>query len=341
MGDVLLTTPFIRQLRHSMPSARIDIITGAKFEEILRHNPQLDNVHSYRRDATPADIAQFRSEILTSLNSGKFDLVIDLQRNRRSARLRRAMGVSLVKLNKYRLPKLALVYAKAKALGNLPHVADRYRQTATQPEVEDDGDGLELWLPEERHLTEYPPRSRIVPPQPALRIALAPGAGHATKRWLPEGFAAAAAEVAKKYNATIVLLGGPEERDLCEGIRQQIGEGTTTINAAGADSVYQTARELDRCSLLLTNDSAAVHIAAARRIPVVCIYGSTVPAFGFSPYRVPQRIVEFQELGCRPCTHIGRAACPKGHFSCMRGIESSDVTTAIYSLLDEQAGAAR
>lgn len=85
-------------------------------------------------------------------------------------------------------------------------------------------------------------------------------------------------------------------------------------DASGATSIYETARVLDKADGLLCNDSGILTLA--RRVPVAAVFGSTVREFGFAPFRVPNVIIE-QELDCRPCTHIGRAECPLGHFKCM------------------------
>jgi heptosyltransferase-2 len=119
----------------------------------------------------------------------------------------------------------------------------------------------------------------------------------------------------KKNSCEIVLLGGVADKEICEKISQNASFKIT--DKSGATSVFETARELDSCNLLITNDTGVMHIAAARRIPVVAIFGSTVTEFGFAPFRVENRVVEIEKLPCRPCTHIGRAECPLGHFKCM------------------------
>jgi heptosyltransferase-2 len=75
-----------------------------------------------------------------------------------------------------------------------------------------------------------------------------------------------------------------------------------------------------------------MHLASARLIPTVAIFGSTVKELGFAPYAVPSRIVE-HDVACRPCSHIGKATCPKGHFACMVGITVEKVVSALNELL--------
>jgi len=76
-----------------------------------------------------------------------------------------------------------------------------------------------------------------------------------------------------------------------------------------------------------------MHLAQARNRNLVAIFGSTVKEFGFFPTSSNSRVVEAANIPCRPCSHIGRAECPKGHFNCMNTIQVEEVVRAILSLL--------
>jgi len=75
------------------------------------------------------------------------------------------------------------------------------------------------------------------------------------------------------------------------------------------------------CSVIYTNDSGTMHIACATKVPVVGFFGSTVEEFGFYPYKNQNLVLEMNNLGCRPCTHIGRKSCPLSHLRCMNEIK--------------------
>ena len=77
-----------------------------------------------------------------------------------------------------------------------------------------------------------------------------------------------------------------------------------------------------------------MHIAAARQVPIVAIFGSSVKELGFTPYRSPNQIIE-HKVWCRPCSHIGRESCPLGHFKCMNEIETTEVIQAILPFLNK------
>ncbi len=162
-------------------------------------------------------------------------------------------------------------------------------------------------------------------------IAFAPGSIWATKRWLPERFAEVAKYfVQKKYR--VVLVGGKEDRQLCENICSQAGSDCIVI-AAGDLSLLQSAELIRRCSVLLSNDSAPLHLATAVQTPVVAIFGATVPQFGFAPRGKHDMVLGVEGLSCRPCAIHGGNRCPIGTFDCMNKMSVQTVVRAMEKIL--------
>jgi heptosyltransferase-2 len=206
-------------------------------------------------------------------------------------------------------------------------------------------------------------------------VAVAPGARWATKRWPPESFAAAARELARGGPAGpavspdagsdagptrgghaagptagdgesagpngspgrgVVVLGSAEDRAAAGVVSRLLREaGTPVLDLAGRLPLLASAAALARCDVVLTNDSGLMHVAAALGVPAVALFGSTAPQLGFAPYRSPARVLGVEGLPCRPCTHVGRPACPLGHFRCMRGIVPAAAAGAGRELLAE------
>jgi len=81
--------------------------------------------------------------------------------------------------------------------------------------------------------------------------------------------------------------------------------------------------------VLVTNDSAPLHLATAVGTPVVAIFGPTVPGFGFGPRGPRDAIVEHPSLACRPCSAHGPQVCPLGHHRCMRELSVASVLAAV------------
>ena len=155
-------------------------------------------------------------------------------------------------------------------------------------------------------------------------IALAPGSIWGTKRWPYYG------ELAQRLDQPVIVLGGKEDRALGEEI--VAASSGRAKNAAGELSLRGSAALIAKARLLITNDSAPLHMATAVGTPIVAIFGPTLPSFGFGPRGPQDRIVEHHHLACRPCSSHGPAVCPLGHHRCMRELGVEVVIEAIERL---------
>jgi heptosyltransferase-2 len=152
-------------------------------------------------------------------------------------------------------------------------------------------------------------------------VALAPGSIWGTKRW--PGYAALAAAI----DAPVVAVGGREDAALADAI--VAAAPSRAHNAAGALGLRASAALIERAAVLVTNDSAPLHLATAVGTPVVAIFGPTVPAFGFGPRGPRDQVVERAALSCRPCSAHGPQVCPLGHHRCMRELSVESVIAAV------------
>jgi len=164
-------------------------------------------------------------------------------------------------------------------------------------------------------------------------VALAPGSIWGSKRWpyyreLAERLAA---------RVGILVVGGPEDAGLAADITAAVARsGGQAVSGCGRLTVRQAAEAIRRAAVLVTNDSAPLHLAQAVDTPTVAIFGSTVPSFGFGPRGPRDRVVQVDGLPCRPCSAHGPPSCPLGHHLCMKSLSVQDVLQAI-----EETGALR
>ncbi|MCS6965387.1 MAG: glycosyltransferase family 9 protein [Candidatus Kapabacteria bacterium] len=328
LGDVLLATPLIRQLRHHFPEAELMAVVRRQYGDLLAYNPRLTAVVLYETEGPFWQARTERQALRRGLVAPDQELwIVDLHRNVRTWYLRWGKRAQLFRAPKERWRKLLLVWAKRWGWWSLSSIPERYRKAVAELNVEGDGDGLEFWLPEERTAAVYPPAMRPWP-QGFRRIALVPGARHATKRWLSEHFIALGYQL-HQWGCELVVIGAPDDAESARSVAAALPEAELVVTP----SLLDLARRLDTVDLVVGNDSGILHLAAARRIPVVVLFGSTVPELGFVPVGVPSAIVQYP-IPCRPCTHIGRRHCPQGHFRCMRAIEPRHVLHSI-TLLQE------
>ena len=164
-------------------------------------------------------------------------------------------------------------------------------------------------------------------------VGIAPGSVWATKRWLPERFAEISDLLIKEAGAKVIFLGSNEDEELCSETANLMEEKPVIL--AGKTNVLQSAAIISKCKVILSNDSAPVHIASAMKKPVVAIFGSTIPEFGFAPYGEGNIVIE-KKMECRPCGIHGKNRCPEKHFKCMTEITTKEVVQALLTRLSIQ-----
>jgi heptosyltransferase-2 len=161
------------------------------------------------------------------------------------------------------------------------------------------------------------------------KIAIFPGSVWATKRWTEEGFENVG-QMLTKMGYQVELLGGPDEKPLCEKIAGKI-PGAKVL--AGKMSIAETIKNLQDYDLVISNDSAPTHMAAYKGVPIVTIFGPTTKELGFRPWSNQAKIVENNSINCRPCGAHGHQVCPLTHHECMKTISATQVYGAIEELL--------
>ncbi len=324
LGDVILSTFVVRLLRNAFPKAQIDFLVAKDFSIVYKFNPRVNRIIEY--DKSKPIFLHF-IDTLSINNPWHYDAIIDLQNNFRSWISTWGKTSSFFRFDKRRFYKFKLVYLKKRKKEFFP-IPILYAKTFPNLLNYDDGFGLELWT--SKDVSTYIPFTKEISSIKLNKVAIAPGAKHFTKRLPTDKFVELINLLQSKYGSEILLIGDTGDLEICNSIFEQT---KSVVNLAGKTDVIQTAEILDECDLVISNDSAVVHIASARKVPVIQIFGSTVPEFGFVPFLTPNKIVENNNLACRPCTHFGKPRCPLKHFRCMKELEVSDIIKEINELL--------
>lgn len=160
-------------------------------------------------------------------------------------------------------------------------------------------------------------------------IGVSPGAAYGNaKRWLPERFAEAAIDLARRCDSGVALFGSPDEKELCEKVRRIVKEsGVKTVNFAGAAKLDEFVAMASACVAFLTNDSGAMHVASAVGVPTVAVFGAT-DHVATGPTGPLASIVR-EPVDCSPCL---LRECPIDH-RCMKAVESSRVAEEAWRLV--------
>jgi heptosyltransferase-2 len=333
IGDIILATPLLRALRRRFPKGQIDFVTRKEYAELVKNNHNLNFTYEFDVQTGFEGLRQLKRRI----REESYDLIVDIHDSLRSKYLRSMRGVERAVVNKRLVQRTALVKLKKNLYKNGLPVPERYIEAVQRYGVENDEKGLELHIPDE---VLFGVSGKIA----ALRlhrfektIGLCPGARHFTKRWPRERYAELAAKVLHTVDAKLLLFGGLEDRGSCSFIHQQVqseGKKERVTDFSGELSLLETAAAMQYCDVVVTNDSGLMHMASAMQRKIVALFGSTVREFGFYPYRAQATVLEEEGLSCRPCSHIGRPACPEEHFRCMMDISVERVHNALLRQLD-------
>lgn len=326
IGDIVLTTGLYGRIKKQFPNTVIHTLVKKEFAELLNDHPHIDRVLTF-------DSAQNRNQLRyyrDFVNKENYEFVADLHNNLRSRLMTRDVpGNRIARMDKLKWERFLLVQFKINKYRHILQVPDRYFRVFDGLGLQDDGSGLALHWSEK---AEAEVASAVDLPEKF--IAIAPGAAFYTKTWPCHRFVELAKQLIQQYGISIVWLGGPKERALNDCLRE--AGDTHTSNLIGQLSLLQNAIVLQKAALLITNDSSLLHIAAAVNTPVTAIFGSSVQEFGFTPFRVPAKVVESADVSCRPCSHIGRNQCPKKHFDCMQKISVTAVREQVEALAIEE-----
>ena len=326
IGDIVLTTPVVRALAQQVPGAEIHFATKPGYRGLLEPNPYVTKIHC---------LTGSLGELVQALKAEQFDYIIDLHNNLRTRLIKLRLGVKSSSFDKLNWQKWLLVSLKIDKLPRV-HIVDRYLAAAAPLGVKNDGRGLDYFIPASQEVD----LSTLPDPFRRGYVAVAIGAQHATKRLPVDKLI----ELCAKLAQPIVLLGGPEDESIAHVIGQAFemqaavnqSFGATIpdspyyfpalenaappliVNGCGRYSLHQSASLLRQADFVVSHDTGLMHIAAAFGKDIFSVWGNTVPAFGMYPYKTDFRVLEVPGLSCRPCSKIGFAKCPQGHFKCMR-----------------------
>ncbi len=323
IGDVILATPLAEAAHQVFPDCVVDFMAIPAAVSILEKNDFIRQVLIFdKRGQQRGLVALWK--LAKTLQREHYDLALVPHRSLRSA--------ALVRLAK--IPERLGFDRSAGA-----RLFTRRVQYSQKHEVERNLDLLRVfsddfarpspkifWDKNDEQVVE-----QICTGAPAGKwfCALAPGSVWATKRWPAERFSELAQKLVQETGALVFLVGGNNDAALCAQIAEKIGNDV--VNTAGKLSLRQSTALLDRCKILISNDSAPAHLGVATRCKVITIFGPTVPAFGFAPFGDGHLVIE-KNLPCRPCSSHGGHRCPIGTHACMLEISFEEVFTRVVEL---------
>jgi len=322
-GDVILTLPLLQVLKRELPDSNIDFICIPKTAEILEGNPLINELIVY--DKKKSGIKGF-SKLIRKLRKAKYDILISPHRSFRSSLISYFSDAR----KKISFDKSALSFLYNERVKYEQGMHEIQRNLSLLKPV---GISEKNILPPElfisnaikTKISEYLKAKNIHPENKF--ICIAPGSVWYTKRYPKEKFTELCDLLLEK-DFKIFLTGGIADKSISEFILKNT-INKNVIDTTGEFSFKESAELISRAELLITNDSAPLHLANAVGTKVFAIFGATIPAFGFYPYGKDDKIFETDGLKCRPCSIHGGNECPVRTFECMERIHPVSLINSI------------
>lgn len=333
IGDVIMKTPAITNLRKAFPEAHIAVLTNTgPSSEVLANCPYVDDMIfigkeklKYRQN--PVKLMK----LILSFRREGFDMVITswVGLSIWAALFSYFTGAPIrVGFNKHGQGFLHTVQVPVenkkqtveynldliRALGTKIHDKSP-KMWPKEADYKKVGDFLMKNEVDDDHLVVgiYPGSARI-------------GLGW---RWFPERYAEVADRLTEEYRARMIVFGGSLEVEVAEVIQSH--SKVDLINAVGKFSVNQTAALAERCNLFICNDGGVMHIAEAMDVPIVSVWGPTDPERS-RPYSGPERNITLKkDIECAPCYNYRPIECE--HRKCLQMVTVNDVIDAVKQLL--------
>lgn len=328
LGDLILSIPLFRKIKKIFPEYDLGVVCKKGLGEFLIREKVVDQVFEVEKSNRSSYV-----EAIQKINSQTVQNIYCVHRSTRSllmaAQIKAEKRIGFSSFLGFWIFDESIDF-----LFEAPEAIRQYKILETT-----DAHIRELFLSQD--LSRYNDMSEVPPsefsfdvrelPKARKRVALFPGSVWNTKKWTAEGYRELA-QIFLRSGYEVDLLGGPDEKELCE----IIASGDARIRVlAGHYSIADTIANMKDYALVVSNDSAPTHMASYQGVPIVTIFGPTTSLMGFRPWTEKARVVENPHINCRPCGPHGHVACPLGHHLCMKTITSQQVAEACRAFLPD------
>lgn len=305
IGDCILTLPVLDALREKYPQAKITCLVSVRPKEIFTENPAIDKVVIFDKHIKLID----QIKLFIFLSREKFDLVVDLRNSFFGAFLPAKKRSSPLRVIPKKIKHMKDRHLFWAGFSDYPASSKKHQSLNITPQ---DADYIENIL-NEKKLTDC-----------AKLIVVAPGSRSQIKCWDKQNFSQLCRRLLQE-NYDLVLAGDKADQSVCVYINNSCAR---VIDLSAKTTLGQLAALLKKAKLLVTNDSAVMHLASYLNVPVVAIFGPTNEA-KYAPWSENSVVVK-KDIFCRPCE---KAQCRFGTLACMVCIKPDEVFVQIKSVL--------
>jgi len=329
VGDAVMSTPCLRALRNLYPSAKITLLARSYVCEIYNHAPWFDEIISYEREGKHSGPGGFL-RLTGILRRRQFDLAVLLPNSFGSALMARLAGIPH-RIGYQRdgrgwllTDSLQPIRSRGRVIPR--NMVDYYLELCHHLGARNCSRHVELFVSDKGESTADKILGNADRSRPL--IGLNPGGAFgSSKCWMPERFAKVADLLFERYNAQPILFSAPSEKQIADRV---VSSATHPILRVGNIDLDALKSLMRRCTLLVTNDTGARHIAVAFDKPVVVIMGSTSSLY--TDANLEKTMIVRKRVDCGPCQ---QKICKQDH-RCMTSITVEDVVSAVDRLIGQQ-----
>ncbi|MDR3626884.1 MAG: glycosyltransferase family 9 protein [Ignavibacteriaceae bacterium] len=327
IGDAILTLPMIQKLKDILPDSLIDVLAIPSTAEIFSSSPKVDNTIVLDKRGKQKSVRGLL-KFIKELKKNNYSRIYSPHRSFRSSFIVMMLGVK----ETYGFTKSSFKYVYRHLIKYVPaHHEVQRNLDLIGFEYKDDWKILpEIHIPDtaEKKINEFISANKLS----GNIAAIAPGSVWNTKKY-PETYFIDIIRYFREKRYSVILIGSEKDKNLCDNIAGSFTDGV--ISSAGNFSIVETICLLKTAKIIVSNDSAPTHFGMCANIPVLTIYCSTVPEFGFSPYNLKSTFVSLDGLDCKPCGIHGHDKCPIKTFICGANLKPQIVISKIEEMIND------
>ncbi len=307
LGDLVMTTPLFRELKRVYPEARIDVVVIPETMGIIRNNPYIDDVFLFNKRKKKSKFLSFWF-LVKEIRKRRYDVAYSLTTSTTSSlimvlgNIPKRIGLHGMRFLTHPVTFSAGTHFRQVVVELLSKTSDISVADMSTELFPGDDDRIRA-------------RELLTGSSARLNIGIAPGSVRETKKWPEEHFGKLLDMLSGK-NISIFFIGSKDDHPLCEKIIRSSSNEKCT-NLAGELGLLGSTAVIEILDLMITNDSAPLHMSNAVNTPVLAFFGPTVREYGCYPYRENDKMLEI-EMACRPCGIHGGRTCSLGHHDCLR-----------------------
>jgi ADP-heptose:LPS heptosyltransferase len=318
MGDVAMTVPVLYSVANRYPNDKFILLTKDLFLPLFINKPSNLEIYAVHAKDVHKGVKGMR-KLISELNEKNIDRVADLHQVLRSIEIDCYFGLKgkkIAVIDKGRADKKALTRKNNKKYTQLESSVERYQKVFEKLGYDASLDFTSLFAEKQKH--------------DGIRIGIAPFAKHAGKIYPVDKTDEVIRLLCEISSVKIFLLGGRDERSRLESLANN---RECVELAAGQLSFYDEILLMNSLDVMLSMDSANMHLASLLDVPVVSIWGATHPYAGFYGYNQnPDNAVQV-DMPCRPCSVFGNKLCRYGSYDCFNQIKPKMIVEKIMNVI--------